>query len=906
MFVYTEGFTATIKNDSLRLETRLNGTTTVWPHPYQPGTLLLFENRGHDLVVFEKKGNTARRVQKIRLASPPALAVQPFSLKGEAGFCFVDPNRTLTVFLFNKENRLFEFSRSVLYTDYLYHSPPWLGLWLAAEPGKSSFQKSLDHFLQQRGQKYLHHQARRPGEKIVFDDRQPNFYIPEAGWYEYGEYDSSGIRFPTVAVQSQDLLIRFAKNPYYPYLTASTANKPFRVFPYIKKYPRLYNNQSSGSIFSLTQDGNGRLWAGSYNRSLSVVDSNRVQEIKNQPFKFMNAGVYYKDHLYLVAEGIEEGGVVRFKGNGQYQRLAENHRTGFYLFLSQKQQRLFFCPYGSGLWYCSLKDLDHLPVRWKVVDSTVGLRLMSIVTVSEDTLGRLWCGHPRRGIAVYDPHKNQAQSYNLVKNESPIGITSSLTDSRGTVWLGSNYKGLWYYKDYSRAPTPENLQKLDHPLLNHAPIISAMAVFKNWLVLSCHDKICLVNLDSFHLQQKAVVRYLNPQEAAFTSFTEQNTMLVSHKDSSLWFSTSDMLYQMNIRQWLQLPVYKVGVTVLLQHDTASNTLQADKPLHLAAGINSFDIELRYLSPDGLPRYTRTALVRKGDSVQFSEPAVQRDFHYKNLSSGHYTFYVEVFEQEGTISHYQYPLKITAYFWQRWWFWVLACFVVLLPVLLWLNTLRRQALLQKRIGSLNIATLSNQFRPHFILNTLNTIGADLKDKPAAETIISRLGESINLIFAHSRQKKVTHALLHEWQLVINVIEIHKVMYLPLLQVLLPDEQFLKQNANRLMPMGILEIVVENALLHGLRNKKTGPYLLSIEAYQQGGNQVFVISDNGVGREKASQLSNYRKHGTGTKNMAEILAILNRFNPQKIEISYEDLADGGTKVIITLPQNYHYEY
>lgn len=102
--------------------------------------------------------------------------------------------------------------------------------------------------------------------------------------------------------------------------------------------------------------------------------------------------------------------------------------------------------------------------------------------------------------------------------------------------MGSDDKGLWYYNDYTKPPTPENIHNIYHPLINNTVRITAMAIYKNWLVLSCYNKICLLNLDSFYLKQKAVVRYLTAQETNFTSFTEQNTMLVSKTDSTLWFS----------------------------------------------------------------------------------------------------------------------------------------------------------------------------------------------------------------------------------------------------------------------------------------------------------------------------------------------------------------------------------
>ena len=760
--------------------------------------------------------------------------------------------------------------------------------------------------------------------------------------YEFANYDSTGIKPNTILFETKEKPNRCIQNPYYPYITVLTGNKPFRVFPYIKKYPHVYNNDHSQNIFMLSQDDAGRIWAGSYQHYLSVIEApsvvstslnhqgrnhqrrgkklpspseegqgvKRLLNLGKQPTPFMNAALNYNGKMYFVGESYN-GGVLQYDMQGRMRKLQPQLSTGFYLYYAPLGKKIYYPAADEYyLYVCAATELEKSYVRWEKLGTTQGIAPYGMTTLTEDKLGRIWMGHPKKGFTVYNPQIKKGVSYSTAKNETPIGFISSLTDNKGTVFMGSDEKGLWYYKDYTKPPTPQNIHRLSHPLLNSVKRITAMTVYNNWLVLGCYNRVCLVNLDSFYLKNKAVVRYLNPQEAAFTSFTEQNTMLTSKTDSSIWFSTSDMLYQWDIKTWLQLPFYKVNVNTFLLHDSARIALANHQPLDLKASINSFDIVFEYLSPDCLPRYTRTAFVKDKDSIIFTEPDQQSQFSYKNLSSGNYVFYLEIFEQDGSISQYKYEFYINKFIWQKWWFWVLASFLFLMPFLLWLNALRKRAVQQKEISQLNIITLSSQFRPHFILNALNTIGADLYKKPAAETVISRLGESVNLIFNHARQKNIAHSLTNEWVLVKNVIDIHRIMYIPDLELQLPPEDWLKKYADKQIPMGILEIMVENALLHGLRNKKEGPYLLTIIAKEDASNIYFEITDNGIGRGNAIQLSSYKRHGTGTKNLTEIIDILNKFNTEKITIEYADSNinknNTGTRVIITLPKNYHYEY
>ena len=101
--------------------------------------------------------------------------------------------------------------------------------------------------------------------------------------------------------------------------------------------------------------------------------------------------------------------------------------------------------------------------------------------------------------------------------------------------------------------------------------------------------------------------------------------------------------------------------------------------------------------------------------------------------------------------------------------------------------------------------------------------------------------------------------------------------------------------------------------------TGPSVLNRDEYPFPNHEItedeksvmISITDNGVGREMAATLSNYQKHGTGTKNLSGILEIVNAKNIDKIVIKYLDgiFTEGavvyGTKVIISIPKQFIYE-
>jgi LytS/YehU family sensor histidine kinase len=331
----------------------------------------------------------------------------------------------------------------------------------------------------------------------------------------------------------------------------------------------------------------------------------------------------------------------------------------------------------------------------------------------------------------------------------------------------------------------------------------------------------------------------------------------------------------------------------------------------------------------MPRYLSAALLQKGNQPVFSVPSLQNQFRFENLASGSYNFFLRVFESDGSISIHRYSFIIRKFWWQNWWIWTLFLLTILIPILLFIYArnkarlareqfMRKEAELnairseqERKLASHKIISLSNQFRPHFVLNALNTIGAGMDDKPGAEIVISRLGESIDLIFRHAQQQKITHSFNDEWRLVENVIEIHRSMYLKELELELPPEQLVDAINETEVPLGLLQLPVENALLHGLGNKEEGPWKLSIKIDVNETSIIVNATDNGVGRKRAAGLSNYRNHGTGLKNLGSILEMLNAGKDERISINYEDgvFREGdqnyGTKVIISIPKNFHYD-
>lgn len=706
-----------------------------------------------------------------------------------------------------------------------------------------------------------------------------------------------------------------------------TFTKPFRLFPYLKQHPRIFQQSKSAGIHAVTQDSKGRIWAGSYEGGISVIDSAGIKEYRETGINYLPNAVSIDKHTYFIADNIAYG-LQQFSEQGN-RKIIKNNITGYYQYVSTDKQRYYFGTNNTQCLFTEAASLQKGNPQWFAIDSSKGYKLLNTITITEDKLGRVWMSHSSKGWAIYYPNKKKAVSYLIGQKETDFGFRSSYTDSHGTVWMGSKQKGLLYFNNYSSSEVlPKDIHGIAHPLLVKGKSISQLTQWQKWLVIAADDKMMLMDLDAWYNEHKTIIRYLNPQETGFTAQLEQNTIITDKRDSSIWFATSNMLYQWNIKQWLLLPVYIVKPEIFLQTKKENINLVEKNQLQVEPTNNSLKLSVWFQSPDNMPRYMSVAFIKKGDSLQFDDPSLETNYSYNNLAPGNYELAIQICQSDGSVTIHKYFIKIEKFLWQQWWFWALLSGIVSAGLLYLYNLKQKKRVAEekaktaaaelqsfkseqaKKIANLQLVTLSSQFRPHFILNALNTIGAQMDDKPEAESVLSRLGESVNLIFNHAQQQKILHQFNNEWKLVQNIIHIHRQMYLKQLVTILPDASITAACKNIHMPLGILQIPVENALLHGLSNRENGPWNLSIAISEKENHIVVHITDNGVGRKKSATLSNFTKHGTGTKNLSEIVTIINAANTEKISITYTDdiYSDAGntygTSVRIEIPKQLNY--
>ncbi len=689
-------------------------------------------------------------------------------------------------------------------------------------------------------------------------------------------------------------------------LYLGTGNHFMRMFKYLRKYPRIYNKTNSGQIFSLIQAKDGKIWAGSYDGNISVIDNGKIQESKIHDFRIMNGGLAFKDKVILNAE--HRKGILLFKELNRFEKISDTI-TAYYNYISSDS--IFYAgTYRYGIMYKPVKDIENRNIKWKFAGSKEGIKLQNCLTITEDKYGNIWTARASEGIAVYQPEQDKAKTWLINDKKITYGARAMLKDSRNTLWIGTSAGNLVYWNGKHKNDFADNnFIKINHPLLyDSQQSITFIHQWNGWLILGATDKALLFDLNTWYKTGKAIVKYLNPIEASLTSTTEQNAVFTDFRDKTIWFSTSDMLYQWDIANWLKLPEFKAVPKIHISSGRESFVKENNAKLELKPTQNSFNIEVRYQTKDNMPRYISGELVLDGEKSVAKNVGLDHKFHFQNLSSGDYTFHLLVCQQGGTYDTYEFPVTIRKFFWQEWWFWVLVSLFPISFTIYYFNNKREKEKRKKEIIQLNINTLSNQFRPHFMLNALNSLGTDMDDKPHAEKVISRIGENINLMYDYSQNNKFYISFESEWKLVENTIEIHKLIFIKELEVTISRLEIIPYNYK--IPLGIIQVCVENALLHGIRHRKIVPYILNINFSSDNKYYLIDIIDNGVGRKNSSNIYGFKRNGTGLKNISALMEIINLAIPDAVKITitddvHSDMNYPGTKVQIKLLKEINYD-
>lgn len=199
-------------------------------------------------------------------------------------------------------------------------------------------------------------------------------------------------------------------------------------------------------------------------------------------------------------------------------------------------------------------------------------------------------------------------------------------------------------------------------------------------------------------------------------------------------------------------------------------------------------------------------------------------------------------------------------------------------------------------------LQAQINPHFLYNTLDTI-VWLAEAGDQKKVVQMVGSLSDFFRTSLNQGKDIVSLKEEIQHVRSYLQIQQVRYMDILEYEIgPTEEF----DNDQVPKITIQPLIENALYHGIKNKRGGGRI-TVEACSEDGMLVIKVRDTGIGMqpERLNEVRNGLKNNVqseksiyGLYNVNERIKL--NFGDQ-YGITIESTYGEGTVVTVRLPHS-----
>ncbi len=284
----------------------------------------------------------------------------------------------------------------------------------------------------------------------------------------------------------------------------------------------------------------------------------------------------------------------------------------------------------------------------------------------------------------------------------------------------------------------------------------------------------------------------------------------------------------------------------------------------------------------------------------------RSVQYPTLQPKKYAFEVKAKNEDGYWSKTEViSFTITPPFWLTWWFVSIEISfgIGIVSGIFWYrekqNRIKSDA--EKKMIELELKALRSQINPHFIFNTLNSIQhyIAINDFKNSNKYIVQFATLIRKILHVSEKNVIT--IQEEVEILSMYMDLEKMRF---------EEQFDYniEVANSLdkdydeIPSMLLQPYVENAIWHGLMNKK-GKGRIKIKITEEGEYICCSLEDNGIGRKAAAAIKAKRNITRKSIGMSVTQQRLDLISTNKVNVETIDLygANGvaaGTKMLIKI--------
>ena len=478
---------------------------------------------------------------------------------------------------------------------------------------------------------------------------------------------------------------------------------------------------NSNSIWSLYGDEENRLWIGTYNKGINIIDEKfrkfeSFQKIRTADKKLINNDVmgFTEDRQGNIWIATNGGGICRFDpGKRQFNRFVHNNNHPYIVnndvqdILYDSDDNLWIGTWSGGI---DRLNKNGIKIRNYRLINSAGVENNNVFTLYEDSQGNIWAGTAGNGLFLYDrktdefysficvnnqelisnisyvtallsdnahnfwvgtiyglivvkKNKNQpVQCYNFLHTNEPSSLSSNVVeclfeDSKGRIWIGTSDKGLNLFNKQDSSFTV--IQKKDGLASNN--IKGILEDDEGFLWISTSKGICRFNYEKNSFRNYTKEDGLNSNEFNVRS-------CLRTKNGEFYFGSENgfnIFYPGRIRENNSIPA--VYITELRINNKPAKIGAKDSPLkkHI---IETKEITLNYqqtsFSIDFVAlNYTRPSrnqfcYMLKGFDEDWNCIGTQRTANYTKIRPGKYVFMVKGSNNDGIWNEKPTELRIT--------------------------------------------------------------------------------------------------------------------------------------------------------------------------------------------------------------------------------------------------------
>ena len=525
-----------------------------------------------------------------------------------------------------------------------------------------------------------------------------------------------------------------------------------------------------------------------------------------------------------------------------------------------------------------------------------------------DQDGNIWM-QGKHGLLIYDRDNDKFIFHEYASFNGDVTWIEQISSAPdGRVWIGTNDKKLGYgHKDSLDRGIIKLLGREDG--LKGKQIFIA-SPYKDKLLVFSEQHIQVLTPETLEFEMNIDKNYLPKRTVSFDPIISDSFLILGTIRGIAYVNYDNL----KLNSIAPSP-YIVSMHAFDELIPVSYSPGKVDSIFLSYKQNFFSFEFSAVNYN-LPELTRFEYMLEGYDNEWQDGTERKFASYTKVPGGEYRFLVRAYNNEGVISSEPSItyLNISTIWWKTSWF-ITMMSLVLIAIAVFLYKLRVSQIrrdeqlkreYERKLADVELSALRAQMNPHFIFNSLNSIEYYIiSNEPAkASDYLNRFSRLIRLILQNSKNTIVP--LKDDIEALKLYIELESMRFEKLFDYEVKLEKGIDIEKISVPPM-LLQPYVENAIWHGLLQKKDEQGKIEITIRMENNCLKCTVEDNGIGRKAAENLKSKtatKKKSYGMKITSDRLQMLNKLAGTKASVDVIDLYDSdgmaqGTRVELVIP-------